>query len=112
MLESGMRESSDGNITMEIPDISYSIFSAIMEFLYTGEVHLGAETEGQELRLEYLIEFLAASDQLLIDSAKEACEHHIIKHVTKENWSDILELSERFNARRLQEYCMWLSCQD
>jgi len=46
MLESGMRESSDGNITMEIPDISYSIFSAIMEFLYTGEVHLGAETEG------------------------------------------------------------------
>jgi len=35
--------------------------------LYTGDVHFGAETEGQELSLDYLLEFLSVSDEFILD---------------------------------------------
>ena len=31
---------------------SYPVFAAVCQYLYTGDVHFGAETEGQELSLE------------------------------------------------------------
>ena len=43
------------------------MFAAVCQYLYTGEVYFGAETEGQELSLEYLLEFLAVSDEFMLD---------------------------------------------
>ena len=51
--------------------ISYPVFAAICSYLYSGEVHFGAETEGQELSLEYLLEFLTVSDEFMLDEVSK-----------------------------------------
>lgn len=75
MFSSGMKESQENKIV--INHISYPVFAAICQYLYTGEIHFGAETEGQELSLDYLLEFLAVSDEFLIEDVntnrKMAC---------------------------------------
>lgn len=43
------------------------MFAALCQYLYTGEFHFGADTEGQELSLESLLEFLAVSDEFMLD---------------------------------------------
>ena len=47
--------------------LSYPVFAAVCQYLYTGDVHFGAETEGQELSLDYLLEFLSVSDEFILD---------------------------------------------
>ena len=44
MFTVGMQESNKKEI--EIKNISYPVFAAIMHFLYTGDFHFGADTEG------------------------------------------------------------------
>lgn len=38
-----------------------------MHYLYTGEFHFGADTEGQELSIEYLFEFLRVADEYILE---------------------------------------------
>ena len=44
MFTTGMKESKVTEIL--IKNISYPVFSSIMHYLYTGEFHFGADTEG------------------------------------------------------------------
>jgi hypothetical protein len=44
MFTTGMKESKESAI--EIMNISYPVFSSIMHYLYTGDIHFGADTEG------------------------------------------------------------------
>ena len=41
-----------------------------MHYLYTGEFHFGADTEGQELSLDYLFEFLRVSDEYILEDVR------------------------------------------
>jgi len=52
MFKSGMQESNKQEIVLE--DVTYPIFSSIMQFLYTGVFEFGAEMEGQEHSLDHL----------------------------------------------------------
>lgn len=65
MFTTGMKESMQNVI--EIRNISYPVFSSIMNYLYTGDFHFGADTEGQELSLEYLFEFLRVADEYILE---------------------------------------------
>ncbi len=65
MFTNGMIESKQKHI--EIKNISYPVFSSIIHYLYTGDFHFGADTEGQELSLEYLFEFLRVADEYILD---------------------------------------------
>ncbi len=38
-----------------------------MHYLYTGDFHFGADTEGQELSLDYLFEFLRVADEYILE---------------------------------------------
>lgn len=69
MFKSGFKESV-GKKVIEIKDISYPVFSSIMQYLYTGVFQFGAESEGQENSLECLHEFLRVSDQYLLEDVK------------------------------------------
>jgi hypothetical protein len=60
-----MIESKQSEI--EITNISYPVFSSIMQYLYTGDFHFGADLEGQEHSLEYLFEFLRVSDEYILE---------------------------------------------
>ena len=63
MFNSGMMESM-GKV-IKIDNISFTVFSAICQYLYTGEVNL--DPENGELDLDGLIEFLSISDEYLLD---------------------------------------------
>ncbi len=65
MFSNGMVESKQKEI--EIHNISYPVFSSIMQYLYTGDFHFGADLEGQEHSLEYLFEFLRVSDEYILE---------------------------------------------
>jgi len=65
MFTNGMIESKQSEI--EITNISYPVFSSIMQYLYTGDFHFGADLEGQEHSLEYLFEFLRVSDEYILE---------------------------------------------
>jgi len=65
MFTVGMKESKQQEI--EINNISYPVFSSIMNYLYTGDFHFGADTEGQELSLDYLFEFLRVADEYILE---------------------------------------------
>jgi leucine-zipper-like transcriptional regulator 1 len=65
MFSIGMAESKQKEI--EIHNISYPVFSSIMQYLYTGDFHFGADLEGQEHSLEYLFEFLRVSDEYILE---------------------------------------------
>eukprot|EP00357_Protocruzia_adherens_P002441 CAMPEP_0115007148 /NCGR_PEP_ID=MMETSP0216-20121206/20972_1 /TAXON_ID=223996 /ORGANISM="Protocruzia adherens, Strain Boccale" /LENGTH=533 /DNA_ID=CAMNT_0002373965 /DNA_START=591 /DNA_END=2192 /DNA_ORIENTATION=- len=105
MFSSGMREARGSEI--EITHIRYPVFAAICNFLYTGNFEFGAGTEGQELSLEYLLEFLSVSDEFMLDSIKEQCEAHLVQYTTTENVHDMLDMAEKCNAPQLTAYCHW-----
>lgn len=65
MFSNGMIECQQNSI--EIPNISYPVFSSIMHYLYTGEFHFGADLEGQENSLENVFEFLRVSDEYILE---------------------------------------------
>lgn len=68
MFTSGMIESKERHI--DIKNISYPVFSSIMHYLYTGDFHFGADTEGQELSLDYLFEFLRVADEYMLEDVR------------------------------------------
>lgn len=68
MFTNGMKESKMTEI--EITNISYPVFSSIMHYLYTGEFHFGADTEGQEFSLDYLFEFLRVADEYILEDVR------------------------------------------
>ena len=105
MFTIGLKESQTNEIVIE--NISYPVFSSIMHYLYTGDFHFGADTEGQELSLEYLFEFLRVADEYILEDVKIKCEDHLMQQLNVENFSLINGMSELYNAERLKEYCSW-----
>lgn len=105
MFTVGMKESKQQVI--EINNISYIVFSSIMHYLYTGEFHFGADTEGQELSLDYLFEFLRVADEYILEDVKISCEQYLIHILNIENYSVVNDMAELYNAERLREYCNW-----
>ena len=69
MFTVGFKESQQNEI--EIKNISYPVFSSIMHFLYTGDFHFGADTEGQEVSLDYLFEFLRVADEYILEDVSQ-----------------------------------------
>lgn len=105
MFCSGMQESKQSEIVID--DVSYSIFSSIMHFLYTGEFEFGAEMEGQEHSLEHLHEFLRFSDRFMLIEIKKYCEKRLSEILTYENYDEITAFADRYNAENLMAYCLW-----
>ncbi|KIY91722.1 hypothetical protein MNEG_16242, partial [Monoraphidium neglectum] len=66
MFEGGYREAGAGAI--EIPNISWAAFDAMMRYVYTGQAVVPSGLEA---------ELLAASDQYLLDGLKTACQDAI-----------------------------------
>lgn len=56
-----------------------------MNYLYTGEFSFGAGTEGQEMSIDCLFEFLRVSDEYLLQDVKLKCESYLIDNLSKDN---------------------------
>lgn len=78
-----------------------------MGYLYTGDFHFGADSEGQEISLDYLFEFLRVADEYILEDVKQCCEQYLINILNIDNYSLISDMAELYNAERLREYCNW-----
>lgn len=54
-----------------------------MHYLYTGDFHFGADTEGQELSLDYMFEFLRVSDEYILEDVRKSVDSYIIAYRSK-----------------------------
>eukprot|EP00898_Chlorokybus_atmophyticus_P005667 jgi/Chlat1/6100/Chrsp40S05677 len=95
MFDGGYREKEAKNI--EIPNISWKAFEAMMRCIYTGTVEVTADI-AQEL--------LRAADQYLLEGLKRLCEFAIAQDLTVENVSGIYELADTYHAPTLKQHCV------
>jgi leucine-zipper-like transcriptional regulator 1 len=105
MFASGMKESRE--TVIEFKDIRYCVFIIILKYFYTGEIEIGAGTEGQEVNVEFIIDVLNTADMLLIDPVRLYCERMLIDKVDSSNVFYIQSACENSRANYLKEYCGW-----
>jgi len=80
---------------IKIEDISFAVFSKVLEFLYTDVV--------QEFSLRIGISLLIASERFMLRRLKALCEELLIDHVCVDNVIGIFMKSHRYNATGLKD---------
>jgi len=95
MLTSGLRESIESVI--EIPNISYEVFKAVLVFIYTDWVDLDDDLAPR---------LLEAANMFLLKRLKNLCENYMAQIISLENLIDFICLSEIHHATELKRVCM------
>lgn len=83
---------------IELPDVSHSVFSKVLEYLYTDSI--------QGISLELGIQLLIASEQFMLDRLKSLCEDLIRRDIDVNNVLDILVASHRHHASCLKDMAL------
>lgn len=107
MLSGGMRESTQPEI--RVPEVSWEIFSCVMDFLYTANLDL---PPGRECDVGFLVELLRTADEYMLDDVKEVCADKLCDIVTEENVADLLREAETRQVGQLQTFCEWFQRQE
>lgn len=99
-MDAGNNDDDDENMIMgrpiELPDVSYSVFLKVLEFLYTDSL-------SRDTLLEVGIHLLIASEQFMLDRLKAICEDLIRRDISTETVVSILVASHRHHATGLKE---------
>jgi hypothetical protein len=95
-----MRESTQQQI--EIHDTSSFGFNKLIEYLYTQQLLIDNEVEELD---EKILDMLIVSDKFGCDGLKERLENWIGQHLTIENVSPLLVVSDRHNSLQLKKQC-------
>lgn len=96
MLYGGMRESLC--VKIEVKDVSYDVFLAMLEFLYTDSV--------SDISPSIAIPLMVASEQYLLDRLKSLCQDQIRKSISVENVVSIFLAAKRHSADVLKDICL------
>ena len=96
----GMKEQHEGRV--EIPDIAYNVFEAILEYLYTDTV--------RGMNVDMAVSLMIAAEQFMLDRLKAMCQDSIRKNITIENVVPILRASYYHRANALKEICLDFIC--
>lgn len=94
MFDGGYRERDAAKI--EIPNIRWEVFEAMMQCVYTGSV---------EVTPDIAQDLLQAADQYLLEGLKRLCESAIAQRLSVENLVNVYELSEAYHAPQLGNMC-------
>ncbi|EFJ47093.1 hypothetical protein VOLCADRAFT_61760 [Volvox carteri f. nagariensis] len=95
MFSGGYREKDADSV--DIPNISWHVFEAMMRFVYTGQL---------DVTPDIAFELLQASDQYLLEGLKRLCENSIAQSLTVESVMSTFEYSEQFSAPQLGRRCL------
>ncbi|TYZ63890.1 hypothetical protein PybrP1_006253, partial [[Pythium] brassicae (nom. inval.)] len=101
MLDGRMKEGTLARIP--IPDYSFDVFAALMEFLYTDQV---AALASPSIGAEFLLELLALADQYLVANLCSLCETTILKILSVQNASLLLQTAHFRDAFALKKRCL------
>lgn len=96
MFKSGMIESTEEGVTIDIEDTDEVTFKAMLHFIYTGEcykVTLQNKTE----------ELLALADRYDLQCLKLMCEDVMLQRLKVDNAGEILALSDTYHSCQLKQ---------
>ncbi len=93
-----LSESSNGDIPIDIPDMSYHTFAKVLEYLYTDKVG--------DVSTELGIQLLIASELFLLGRLKAICEDIIRNEINLDNATSVLSASHQYNATGLKEIAL------
>jgi len=95
MFDGGYKEKEAQHIA--IPNISHTVWDAMMRCIYTGTVDVAPEIAHDLLR---------AADQYLLEMLKPLCENVIGADLAVVNVADVFELAETYHAPQLMNMCV------
>lgn len=93
----GMRETQSQE-AVNLPDIQFPVFNALLEYIYTDKVG--------DISSELAVHLLIAAERFLLDRLKALCEDVIRKSICAENVIQILMAASSHRAEGLKEICM------
>lgn len=102
MFDSRMRETSE--VDIPIPGVSYEVFHAVLEYLYSGMVRV---TKGK-----LAVDLLKAADMFHLEGLRSLCVEKVEQAVTKENAAFICQVADMHNAQNLKSYCITFMMQN
>ena len=95
MFESGMKESTQTEVSLE--DISYDVFHALLEHLYTDRV---------DVTSEIALELFAAADFLGVEQLKSICVSKIESELSVDTVCHTLTVADKHSATPLKDVCV------
>lgn len=96
MFDGDYKERNPGS-EVQIPNIRFDVFEAMMHCIYTGSV---------EVMPALAFDLLRAADQYLLDGLKRLCESTIAKDLSVESVLNSWEHAETYNASQLKQACI------
>lgn len=96
MFDSRMRETSEKEITIQ--NMSYDVFHAVLEYLYSGRVRVA---QGR-----LAVDLLKAADMFQINGLRNLCVDRVEQAVTVGNAAFICQVADTYNAQHLKMYCI------
>lgn len=95
MFDSQMREAQQKTIT--INSVSYKVFIALLEYLYTDEI---------EITLDIAMDLFVAADQFGVERLKRLCENKMLVSINIDSAATILQAANIHIAHGLRQNCM------
>jgi hypothetical protein len=95
MFESGMKESTQTEVSLE--DMSYDVFRALLEHLYTDRV---------DVTSEIALELFAAADFLGVEQLKSICVSKIESELSVDTVCHTLTVADKHSATPLKDVCV------
>lgn len=104
MFTAGFKESTQrGCCEIEIPNCSYSIFLAMMEYIYTGNLIPIDVTAPNGI--DRAVELLSLADLFILDHLKQECEQLLQPVVNSETLEYLTQVAQNTNAGQLRAIC-------
>ena len=83
---------------VELNQISFRVFSIVLEFIYTEQV--------TELPPDIVLDIFEAADQFLLPNLKSLCIAVMAHHIEESNVFDLIRMSKIFVSDRLEQACI------
>lgn len=96
MFDSRMRETCETDIP--VTDVSYDVFHAVLEYLYSGKVRIA---QGR-----LAVDLLKAADMFRIEGLRNLCVEKVQQAVTTDNAAFICQVASTHNAHDLKVFCI------
>lgn len=98
LLYGGMRESSSSQEPIVLPDLGYSVFLLLLEYVYTDQVG--------DIGSRLAVPLLIAAERFLLDRLKALCEDVIRKSISIDNVVQVMMTAKVHRAEGLKDICM------
>eukprot|EP00177_Eucheuma_denticulatum_P000156 GFKZ01000279.1.p1 GENE.GFKZ01000279.1~~GFKZ01000279.1.p1 ORF type:complete len:647 (+),score=56.75 GFKZ01000279.1:235-2175(+) len=102
MFDSRMRETSE--VEIPIPSVSYDVFRALLEYLYSGRVRVSSGS--------LAVDLLKAADMFQIEGLRSLCVEKVEQALTVQNAAFICQVADTHNAQHLKTYCITFMMQN